>query len=75
MKVSKKAWECFIKWLRTKCIATVKDFKKYCECNWLVNMNSERLHAKGNNDECKVHIKANENNLQIVYECKMNMMQ
>ena len=43
-------------------------FKKDCEWKWFVNMNSERLHTKINDDEHKVCIKANENNRQSVYE-------
>ena len=68
MKGSKKVWEDFIQWLRTNYIATVKHVKNDCECEWFVNMSSERLYTKGNNEEHTVHTKSNENNRQSVYE-------
>ena len=68
MKRSKKIWEDFVQWLRSKCVTTVKDFQKYFEWKWFASMNSEWLRVKVNNDACKVNAKVNENNRQSAYK-------
>ena len=66
-KGSKKAWEKFTQWLRTKSIETVEYFQSDCESKWLINNENERLHVKGNESVHKVDAKLNENNRQSIY--------
>ena len=61
-------WEDFTQRLRTQNIKTVKDFQKKCKWKWLVNNESKILCIKENDNMCKVHKKASENNRQNKYE-------
>ena len=71
-KASKKSWEGFARWLRSKNAVTVKDFDSNCEWKLLIGEESDKTHAKSNEEECAVRRKADESNRQGACEFERN---